>query len=323
MIAKIAKITALGLAFVLAAGAGAYLTLTLIIKSEDTVIVPNLVGKDVVSALEILTELKLNTKVSGSEYSRQFPKNHVTFQEPDAGSEIKSDRDIRIIISKGPKTILMPNIVNLSEQQARMIIEENGFTQGQMSHTYNDSIEASHVILQVPSAGTKTTRGTSVDILVSSGPRPIAYVMPELSGHSLDQAVLIIENTDMTVGKIRSRFDKRNFRNMVISQDPPAGYSVNVSDPVHLVINRPSGRANGDRLHRPLYGSLLQHRIKSGFLKKHVRIEMENAKSTTDLFDDYVRAGHKIWVLIPRDHEASVFIFENDELVTAHLYEAW
>lgn len=323
MIAKIAKITALGLAFVLAAGASAYLTLTFIIKSEDTVIVPNLVGKDVVSALEILTDLKLNTKVSGSEYSRQFPKNHVTFQEPDAGSEIKSDRDVRIIISKGAKTILMPNIVNLSEQQARMIIEENGFTRGQMSHTYNGSVEPAHVILQIPSAGTTITRGAKVDILVSSGSRPVAYVMPELSGHSLDQAVLMIENANMTVGKIRSRFDKLQIRNMVIGQDPPAGYGVNVNDPVHLVINRPSGSTNGDRLHRPLYGSLLQHRIKSGFLKKHVRVEMENSNSTTDLFDDYVKAGDKIWILVPRDHDAAVFIFEDDDLVKAHVYEAW
>jgi len=55
MIARILKIAALGAAFLLVAGASAYLTLTFIIKSEDTVIVPDLVGKDVVSALELLT----------------------------------------------------------------------------------------------------------------------------------------------------------------------------------------------------------------------------------------------------------------------------
>ncbi len=167
MIAKIAKITALGLAFLLAAGVSAYLTLTFIIKSEDTVIVPDLVGKDVVSALELLTDLQLNTKVNGSEYNQKFPKNHVTFQEPEAGSEIKRDRDVRIIISKGAKNILMPNIVTLSEQQARMIIEENGITQGQLSHTYSSTVEKNRVMVQVPTAGAGITRGAQVDILVS------------------------------------------------------------------------------------------------------------------------------------------------------------
>ncbi len=323
MIAKIAKITALGLAFLLAAGASAYLTLTFIIKSEDTVIVPDLVGKDVVSALELLTDLQLNTKVNGSEYNQKFPKNHVTFQEPEAGSEIKRDRDVRIIISKGAKNILMPNIVTLSEQQARMIIEENGIIRGQLSHTYSSTVEKDRVMVQVPTAGARITRGAQVDILVSLGPRPVQYIMPDLSGHSFDQAMLMIENANLTVGNIRARFDKKKAHNSIIRQEPLAGYSVNVSSPVHLVINRPSGKAAGDRLRRPLYGSLLQHRLKSGFLKKRVRVELENTQTTTDIFDDYIKPGDEIWVLVPRDHDATVFIFEDDELVKTRMYEAW
>ncbi len=88
MIVKIAKIAAIALAFIFVAGISAYFTLTLIIKSEDTVIVPNLEGKDVVYALELLTELELNTKVKGSEYTADIPKNYVVFQDPQAGAEI-------------------------------------------------------------------------------------------------------------------------------------------------------------------------------------------------------------------------------------------
>jgi len=320
MIAKIAKFTALGLAFLLAAGVSAYLTLTFIIKSEDTVIVPDLVGKDVVSALEILTDLQLNTKVNGSEYNQNFPKNHVTFQEPEAGSEIKKDRDVRIIISKGAKNILMPNILALSDQQARMIIEENGLTRGHLSHTYSNSIEKDHVIVQVPTAGTMINRGAKVDILVSLGPRPVKYVMPDLSGHSFEQAVLMIENANLTVGNIRSQFDKLKTRNSILLQEPPAGYSVNVNSPVDLVLNRASGNADGDRL---LYGSLLQYRINSGYLKKRIRVELETSDTTTDIFDDYIKPGEEIWVLVPRDHDATVFVYEDDELVKTRKYEAW
>ena len=323
MIAKIVKISTIGLAFLLVAGVSAYLTLTFIIKSEDTVIVPDLVGKDVVSALEILTDLQLNTKVSGSEYSQKFPKNHVTFQEPEAGSEIKRDRDVRIIISKGAQNILMPNLAALTEQQARMIIEENGLSRGRLSHTYNSRAQRDHVIVQVPASGTMITREAKVDILVSLGPRPVKYVMPDLSGQSLDQAAIMIENANLTVGNIRSRYDKKKARNSIIQQEPSSGYSVNESSPVHLVINRPSGNADSDRRHHPLYGSLLQHRIKSGFLKKRLRVELENTETTTDIFDDYVKPGDEIWVLVPRDHEATVFIFEDENLVRTRIYEAW
>lgn len=323
MIAKIGKITALGLAFLILAGISAYLTVTIVIKSEDTVIVPDLVGKDVVSALEMLTDLQLNTKVNGSEYNQQFPKNYVTFQEPEAGAEIKKDRDVRIMISRGARTIRMPNIVSLSEQQARMIIEENDLARGRMSRTHGRMAQKGHVMVQVPSAGRMITRGARVDILVSLGPMPVKYVMPDVTGQQFDEAVVMLENANLTVGNLRSSFDEQISRNKVLRQDPPAGYGVEANSPVDLVINRPAGGADGDRLHRPLYGSLLQHRIGSGFLKKQVRVELENSKSTTEIFDDFIKPGEEIWILIPRDHKAAVHIFEDDELVRTQIYEAW
>jgi len=323
MIVKILKIAALCAAFLLVAGASAYLTLTYIIKSEDTVIVPDLVGKEVVSALELLTDLQLNTKVSGSEYSLQFPKNHVIFQEPEAGSEIKKDRDVRIMISKGTRNILMPNLITLSGQQARMIMDENGISRGHLSQTYNPAIAKDQIMAQVPAPGTMITRGTSVDILVSMGTRVAQLKMPDLSGLTLDEAVIRVEKTSLAVGAIQSQFIKQKPRNTVIRQEPLAGYRVLESSPVNLVINRLPGKSTMGILHRPLYGSLLQHDIKNGFLKRKVRIELEHTNTTAEIFDDYVKPGEQIWILVPRDQDAAVFIFEDDELVKTHLYEAW
>jgi serine/threonine-protein kinase len=323
MIAKILKIAALITAFLLIAGASAYLTLTYIIKSEDTVIVPDLVGKDVVSALELLTDLQLNTKVSGSEYSHQFPKNHVTFQEPEAGSEIKKDRDVRIMISKGTRNILMPNLVALSEQQARMIMEENGISRGHLSRIFNQNIAKNQIMAQVPAPGIMITRGASVDILVSMGDRAAELKMPDLSGLTLDEAVFRVEKNNLAVGAIQSQFIKQKPRNIVIRQEPLAGYRVIENSPVHLVINRPPGKSTKGNLHLPLYGSLLQHDIKSGFLKREVRVELEYTNHTAEIFDEYVKPGKQLWILVPRDQDAAVFIFEDDELVKTHLYEAW
>jgi eukaryotic-like serine/threonine-protein kinase len=323
MISKLAKIAVLFVAFLVVAGASAYLTLTFIIKSEDTVIVPDLVGKDVATALERLTDLQLNTKVNGSEYSRQFPKNHITYQEPGPGSEIKKDRDIRIIISKGPKNILMPNLISLSERQARMIMEENGISQGHLTHTYFKAVEKDNIIVQVPSAGTMITRGASVDLLVSMGSRPVAYKMPVLIGLSLDKAVLTIEKTNLTVGEIKSHFDKHKSLNIVIRQEPPAGYRIRENSPVSLVINRHPGKTAGAHLNHSLYGSLLQHQVKNGFLKKRIRVELESEDRTVDIFDDYIKPGEEMWVLVPRDRDARAFIFEDDKLVDTQLYEAW
>ena len=50
---------------------------------------------------------------------------------------------------------------------------------------------------------------------------------------------------------------------------------------------------------------------------------MEYTNHTAEIFDDYVKPGKQLWILVPRDQDAAVFIFEDDELVKTHLYEAW
>jgi len=323
MIARILKITGLALAFILMAGISAYLTLTLIIKSEDTVIVPDLVGKDVVYALEFLTDLELNTKVKGSEFSDNFPKNHVTFQDPESGAEIKKGRDVRIIISKGPKRISMPNLVSLSVQQARLILEENDVCQGELSQTHNDSMQKDHIIAQAPASGSMIARGTCVNLLVSLGRRPKAYKMPDLNGLSLNEAMLFLENANFMVGEIKSSFDKNKPRNIILNQEPLPGYRVIAGSTVHLVINRTSLKKGPAKLFSQKSGRLFRYRIQNGFLKRRIRVKLNSAGITNDLFDEFVKPGSEIWLLIPTDNDATLFLYEDDKLVKTETYDAW
>ena len=153
MIEKLLKIAAFCVLFIVIAGISAYFTLSLVIKSEDTVVVPELVGKDVVSVLETLTELGLNTKVRGSEYSADTPKHHVIYQQPEPGAEIKKGRDVRILISKGTETIPMPNLIGLSQRQAVILFDENDLCRGHIAGTSAQTFEKDAVIAQVPAPG--------------------------------------------------------------------------------------------------------------------------------------------------------------------------
>jgi len=322
LITKIAKIGGLVLAFIFVAGISAYLSLTLIIKSEDTVIVPNLEGKDVVYALELLTELELNTKVRGSEYTNDIPKNYVIFQEPQAGAEIKKGRDVKIILSKGPKTLFMPNLLALSLQQANIILEENGMCQGELSRTYHSGVEKDHIIAQLPPQGTMISRGDCVDVLVSMGARPKAFKMPDLIGLTLEDALQAIEKVELVIGEIKSAYQKNKPRNSIVNQSPTPGDRVIALNPVSLLINREPQKERPGQLHGQATGSLFSYRLDSGFLKRRIRISLNSAGFTNDLFDDFVKAGEEIWLLIPRDREATVFLYENDRLIKTQTYDA-
>ena len=321
MISRVLKIAILFFVFILIVGASAYLTLTMIIKSEDTVVVPDLAGKNIVYALELLTNLGLNTKIEGSEYSTEMPKNNVIFQEPEPGSEIKKGRDVRIIISKGPKSILMPNLERLPVQQARIILEENSLCQGQISSTYNNHIKKDSVIAQVPSAGTMITRNECINLLISLGIRPQAYKMPDLEGRSLDSAIPLIENSNLILGKIASVFYKDKPLNTIIAQEPLSGYFVTEGGTVDLVINRKPGRKGHGYLAGSPDESFFRYRVNDGFLKRHIRVVLNSLGVSNTIFDEFVQPGEEIWLIIPNNSNTAVFLYEDDKLIKTKVYD--
>jgi serine/threonine-protein kinase len=318
MISRALKIGILFFMFILVVGTSAYLTLTIIVKSEDLVVVPDLEGKDIVYALELLTDLELNTKIEGSEYSPEIPKNNVIFQEPEPGSEIKKGRDVRIIISKGPKSIRMPNLEKLSVQQARIILEENSLCQGQISSTYSNRMRKDSVIAQVPSAGTMITRNECVDLLVSTGVRPQEYKMPDLKGRFLDSAIPLIENNNLILGKMKSVFYNDKTLNTIVAQEPLSGYFVTEGSTVDLVINRKPGGKGRDGI---AGGRLFRYRVNDGFLKKHIRVVLNSFGVSSALFDEFIKPGEEIWLIIPNNDDTTLFLYEDDKLIKTQGYD--
>ncbi|MDJ0830300.1 MAG: PASTA domain-containing protein [Desulfobacterales bacterium] len=312
-ILKVAKIAALFALFIAMAGVSAYLTLTLIIKSEDTVIVPKLVGKDVLYALELLSDLGLNTKVKGTDYSPVVAKNHIIFQHPAAGTELKKGRDIRIVVSKGSQNILMPNLHGLAVQKARIILDENDLCHTEISKSFSETIAKDNIIQQVPPPGVTVSRGNCVKFLISLGPRPIRYKMPKITGRELEQAVLFIENHRFLIGKIDYRFQANLTPNSVTSQNPPSGYPVHLGQTVNMVANRvPEATSDGNDL--GYRADLVQHRAAYGFLKQRIRINVNLNGLSIDLYDSYTKPGESIWLIIP-DNSEKIRLYENELLV--------
>ena len=322
MIPRVIKIAAIFFVFIFIVAGSAYLTLTLIIKSEDTVVVPDLIGKDVVYVLELLTDLGLNTKVEGSEYSNEVPKNNVILQDPEPGSEIKKERDVRIILSKGPKFILMPNLEGLSVQQARIILEENSLCLGKISSTYNSIIKKETVIAQAPTPETVTIRGECVDLLVSKGIRPRAYKMPDLRGVFLDRAILLVENKNLVLGAITSIFNEEKPLNTIVDQKPLSGHRIAEGSTVSLVVNRKPGVKEPGYLPESQEGSLFRYRLKDGFLKRHIRIVLNSFGVSNVLFESFMKPGEDLWLIIPRHDHATLFLYEDGELVKTQVFEA-
>jgi beta-lactam-binding protein with PASTA domain len=314
VIKKIAKFAILLGIFALVVAASAYVTLTWIVRAEETVVVPDLRDKELVTVLEILTDLGLNAKVKELEYHPLIPKSQVVFQDPAAGDEVKKGRDVRIVISKGPKTVYMPNLTDRSIPSGLIVIEENGLCMGNLSETYSGLADKGRIMAQEPPPGTTIDRSRCVNLLVSLGKRPRPVVVPDLTGLKIDAALRAIEKRNLIAGELSEVFEKNRPHNVILGQNPLSGDQVVEGSRIDLFVNRNPGLQGAeiaDQANRVLY----RYRVKDGFLNHHILVQLRGPGRSIKLFDDFVKPGRELWFLVPKGQGARILFYDNGKLV--------
>jgi serine/threonine-protein kinase len=306
--------------FFLIAGISAYFTLTFFLGSESSTVVPDLSGKHVVTALELLSDLSLNTKIKGMEYSNDIPTHHVISQDPSPGFEIKPGRDVRITLSKGPESVLTPSLKGKLLSQARIVLDENGLSAGNISNVYQDNTTNGIILAQSPASGKTIHREQPVDLLVSLGKRPKDFLMPDLSGLSIDEAIGRLERAELVLGSVNTVTIADRPADKIIDQSPPPGHRVFSDDTVDLTINRQTSDSNKTFAFRSGL-RLLRYSTPPGFLNRHIRVRLNSYGLSTDIFDDFVKPGREVWCIVPTERNTTAFLYEDDVLIKSEVIE--
>ncbi|PYT55062.1 MAG: hypothetical protein DMG43_04290 [Acidobacteria bacterium] len=184
------------LVFILAAAAflSAITAMRIAIHGRE-VTMPNLIGKNVSEASQMLQSRGLVLRVADRMYSDQ-PINVVVRQTPTSGLLMKVSQQAHVVLSLGQRQLQIPLLEGNSLRASRIELLRAGLQVGEVTGITMPGPPADTVVIQnpKPGAGAATPR---VDVLVSQGPREIAYVMPHLVGlneteaqHRLDIAQL-------------------------------------------------------------------------------------------------------------------------------------
>ena len=169
------------LVFILAAAAflSAITAMRIAIHGRE-VNMPNLVGKNVSEANGLLHSRGLVLRVADRIYS-ELPINIVVRQSPPPGMLMKVSQQAHVVLSLGQRQLQIPLLEGNSLRASRIELLRAGLQVGEVSGITTPDEPADTVMIQTPrpGAGAATPR---VDVLVSSGPRDTAYVMPHLVG---------------------------------------------------------------------------------------------------------------------------------------------
>ena len=200
----------------------------------DDGILPKVVGKTFEDASAILQKTGFVAQQGESRYHKSIPANIVLQQDPPAGSRQKRGTSVVLALSAGQKTAEVPVTSNMSQQQARIAIENTGLTMGNVTEQLSDQPRGL-VVSSSPPAGTRMDLPGAVDIVLSKGPATIQ--VPDLYGRSVGEARSMIEQLGLRIAGISRDTSSLQPENTIIRQFPEAGKTVSAGGPVSLTVS--------------------------------------------------------------------------------------
>ncbi|MET7753033.1 Stk1 family PASTA domain-containing Ser/Thr kinase [Micromonospora sp. NPDC005367] len=94
-------------------------------KGKAPISVPNLVGKNLNEARSALSRLGLVAVENYKDSDK--PKDEIVGQSPSDGTGVERGAEVKLDISKGPPLVVVPRVMDLPCQQAKQVLESQGF----------------------------------------------------------------------------------------------------------------------------------------------------------------------------------------------------
>jgi len=200
------------------------------------VIVPGLSGQSVNEARTALSEAGLTLKVE--ETRRPDPKiaaGLILTQDPPAGVRTRRQRSIKVWVSAGPRSSIVPAFVGETERTAQLTIQQNGLELAGVSEIRSEDYPADVVVSQMPAPSAK---GGRISLLVNRGQRAATYVMPDVIGVNGDQAADVLRTRGFRAAVVGDHPYPGVPAGVVLRQNPQAGFQIAPGEAISLEVSR-------------------------------------------------------------------------------------
>lgn len=201
----------------------------------SVVATPNLLDHSYEDAQAALHKAKLEVVVADHAYSVQ-PIDSVVRQSPPPGTPVKVGQMVQVVLSLGPQMADVPSLVDASLPAARLALLNRGLQLGEVSYLYAAGQPAGLVLQQDPLPGKTALASPHVSLLVSLGPRPPAYIMPNLTGAAMSQVQQRLAAAGLQAATVTETSEPGARTGSVVGQAPAPGARVDRNTPIALAV---------------------------------------------------------------------------------------
>jgi serine/threonine-protein kinase len=204
-------------------------------SGKPEVTVPSVVGQSQTDAVAELTRIGLVAQVVQVNSDRD--EGTVTAQSLNPGVVVVEGTRVRINVSKGPKPVVVPNVVGIPYDEAAAELQRAGF--GVVRVDVDSDRTTGTVVDQNPDGGSSSSKGSTVTLSVSRGPSTVA--VPDVTTFDVTIAQTTLTNAGFRTQVVLEDTDEATDDGIVISQDPAGGAQAAPNSVVTLFVGRFTG----------------------------------------------------------------------------------
>jgi beta-lactam-binding protein with PASTA domain len=216
------------------------------VRGSEQVLVPDVMGKELVSALLELQAKELYPQIQLRYSGNAAEKGAILEQDPQPGTIVKAGRRIRLVISQGARLSVVENVVGRMLDDVRAEIAQSaasGFglisLKEPLLYKISDAPEGT-ILEQNPGAGTALSGPTEIALVISRGPNSGMKEMPSVIGLSPSEAASRLAEQEIGFVFTTKQAAENEKTFVVNAQDWPGGTQIAANHTVSIMVTTPT-----------------------------------------------------------------------------------
>ena len=264
-----------------------------LVHNRKVQIVPDLKGKPVSAALDLLAPVNLALRKEGEEFNNAVPIGAILRQNPPPGTKVREGKILRVVVSQGGETVFAPVVTGLPLRNAESLLRQSQLLLGEVSEAYSLKYEKGTVMTQEPKSEASVERNSMVNVVVSGGAPPAGVVlMPDFLRKDLAAAEGWATQNSFSVTVVKD-FGALFPYGVILAQEPAPDAALAADQKVKLTISGRTKTAAGTPT------KTIRYEVSQGSSDSLVRIVVVDQYGEREVFNGMRPPGSKIDLPVP------------------------
>ena len=200
--------------------------------------IPNLVGKTIDEAKQIIEQNKLKYAEGEPEYNSEVEAGKIISQTPQyvENRKIKEGTEVKVVVSLGTETTIVPKLKGLTKEEAENIAKESKIQLEFIEET-SKTVQAGVIIKQDIDEGETVNAGDTVKVHVSIGTGIKQVVVTSVLYKDVETAKKTLTDLGLKVS-VEYDEDKTRGNGVVLKQSIASGETVDEGTTVTITVNK-------------------------------------------------------------------------------------